>query len=340
MELPREGHLPQGPQGRQHDNSSYYEDGTPVHSPRLLFPPGFQGANGRPSPVQQQHHQPPDGWKPMPQPSSYDGENEKGHGPGKGGPVPAGTIGLFKPRRWRLLRHFPWLTLLAMILSIVCKCPSRLPSLHTGHCHNIQILIPPPGTFLAATIAWKADDCEVDKWSFGVIKTPSVILSLTSTIANTLITYAFANAGTVIFWLLLMKPGGVPITDLHYFSQGATSFKGALKSLGKRRSIMISIGKLISFFSLTHTSTWDGRCSEDFVILHQSKRIVSPIGQGHIRKPYLTQYSYHLGRCQQYCPRHSDAKGAVHPDNRNDTSGDDGPLHQAIAYRRLGRHID
>lgn len=84
------------------------------------------------------------------------------------------------------------------------------------------------------------------------MKQPAEIFSLTSTVANTIMGFAFSGAGITMFWLEVMKPGGIPITDLHYFTQGLSAW-GALKSLFKRKGVTISFGKLVYFLvSDTH----------------------------------------------------------------------------------------
>lgn len=125
MESPQEGHHHPGPQRRQHDSLGYFEGGTPVHTPLPMYASSFQDAQNRPSNGQQKHNDSPGGWQPMPPSFTQYGGGFSGQGPRKPDQVTSGPIGVLQPRRWRLLRHFPWIMSLAMIASIACKCPSR-----------------------------------------------------------------------------------------------------------------------------------------------------------------------------------------------------------------------
>lgn len=72
------------------------------------------------------------------------------------------------------------------------------------------------------------------------------MLAFFSGMTNSLMLLAFTNAWITMFWLQAMKPGGVPITDLHYHTQGAMGLTGAVSALFKGRSIGISLGELSS----------------------------------------------------------------------------------------------
>ena len=102
----------------------------------------------------------------------------------------------------------------------------------------------------------------VDDWSFPIVGNvqPSAILAFFSAMTNSLMLLAFTNAWVTIFWLQAMKPGGVPITDLHYHTQGAMGLTGALSALWKGRSIAISIGKLCAFILCFSLSECAGEC--------------------------------------------------------------------------------
>ncbi|KAH7629358.1 hypothetical protein B0T09DRAFT_342851 [Sordaria sp. MPI-SDFR-AT-0083] len=140
MESPREGYVSHGPQERRHDNSGHFEDGTPVHTPWPLYAPSFQDAHGRASHVQQQHHQPPAGWNPTPLPSVSEGYQDRGCVSGflhwinfprkidrwldqlENPTHPKLTNGIYisKRRQWSDWKHFPWLTIIFIILTIAC----------------------------------------------------------------------------------------------------------------------------------------------------------------------------------------------------------------------------
>lgn len=170
MESPREGYVSHGPQD---DNSGHFKDGTPVHTPRPLYAPSFQDAHGRASHVQQQHHQPPAGWKPTPLPSVSEGDQDRGCVSGflhwinfprkidrwldqlenPTHPKLTNVIYISKRRRWSDWKHFPWLTIIFIILTIACKCSHEVFFCHTVLFHDVQALILTTGTVFAVIIA-------------------------------------------------------------------------------------------------------------------------------------------------------------------------------------------
>lgn len=74
---------------------------------------------------------------------------------------------------------------------------------------------------------------------------PGVLLAYTSTFANTFLEVAFAEASVICFWSRAVK-GKMPITNLHYYWAGSTGVVGAVKALGGKRAVRVSLGESVS----------------------------------------------------------------------------------------------
>ena len=97
------------------------------------------------------------------------------------------------------------------------------------------------GTGAAIAIVLSSDGQPVDgKWS-GKMQ-PGVLLAYTSTVANTLLGLAFAEASVIGFWSRAVK-GKMPITTLHYNWAGTTGVVGARKALRGAKAVRVSLGK-------------------------------------------------------------------------------------------------
>ncbi|KAK3386224.1 hypothetical protein B0T20DRAFT_366202 [Sordaria brevicollis] len=99
---------------------------------------------------------------------------------------------------------------------------------------------------------------------------PSEVLSLISTTSNALMGFAFTSAWTMMFWFLAMEPNGIPITDLHRFTKGAGSAWGAIKSIHKRGSFMISLACIL----VTVSSIGRGPLMQKVLSVETTDRII------------------------------------------------------------------
>ncbi|KAK3388353.1 hypothetical protein B0T20DRAFT_448570 [Sordaria brevicollis] len=119
---------------------------------------------------------------------------------------------------WRpgALRQFPVYGIVPLLLSIAC-------------------------TGIAILIVKLTHHKDINEWSGP--KTPQVLLSYTSTVANSLMSVAFAEAAVITFWRGAV--GGMPVSNLHYVWSSSSSVVGALNSLWRRRAVGVS---LVSIF--------------------------------------------------------------------------------------------
>ncbi|KAK1773954.1 hypothetical protein QBC45DRAFT_426362 [Copromyces sp. CBS 386.78] len=257
MDSTREGLLSRGPQHQQQNSLGYFEDGTPIQTPPPLYSSSFQDDARDRASNQQDNYRPADrlgginfaGWQPLL--SVPDGEDhgdqeqqakensfrdqdpsfddrpvynlEISNKPGSSytredGPDSVYVSKLRPWSSWWNMKHLPWKSLVPLVLCFA----SIGASLYT---------------------AYRAENRPVKDWSFPIVGDvqPSAILAFFSAITNSLMLLAFTNAWVTMFWLQAMKPGGVPITDLHYHTQGAMGLTGALSALLKGRSIGISL---------------------------------------------------------------------------------------------------
>ncbi|KAK3386228.1 hypothetical protein B0T20DRAFT_427615 [Sordaria brevicollis] len=235
-------------QQRENNLSGYPEEGTPIQTPPPLYASSFiqtDTPDGARSNQQHDYRSPVGrpsrinfaGWQPLSDGEDYGGQGQQGKESGsweKGSPSDfrtaqnknrpdAGVYNVSKLRPWSSLwniKHWPWKSVIPLTLCFA----SIIACYYT---------------------AYKADNVPVEDWSFPVVgnfvEQPSAILSFFSTMTNSLMLLGFTNAWVTMFWLKAMKPGGVPITDLHYHTQGAMGLTGALTALFKGRSVAISL---------------------------------------------------------------------------------------------------
>ena len=107
------------------------------------------------------------------------------------------------------------------------------------------------GTVIALSIILASNNKLVNDWS-GIVQ-PGVLLAYSSTAANTLLGFSFAYGWATQFWLQAVS-GRMPLTDLYYYYEGATSVWGAINSLARGRVARVSLGEYYRLVrSLTKT---------------------------------------------------------------------------------------
>lgn len=70
-----------------------------------------------------------------------------------------------------------------------------------------------------------------------------MLLSYTTTVANSLMGVAFAEAAVITFWRGAV--GGMPVSNLHYVWSSSSSVVGALNSLWRRRAVGVSLVSIL-----------------------------------------------------------------------------------------------
>ncbi|KAA8630238.1 hypothetical protein SMACR_09247 [Sordaria macrospora] len=122
------------------------------------------------------------------------------------------------PPSWKpgALRQFPIYGILPLLLSIVC-------------------------TGIAILIVRLTHHKDIEQWSGR--KAPQVLLSYTTTVANSLMGVAFAEAAVITFWRGAVS--GMPVSNLHYVWSSSSSVVGALNSLWRRRAVGVSLVSIL-----------------------------------------------------------------------------------------------
>ncbi|CCC14450.1 unnamed protein product [Sordaria macrospora k-hell] len=82
---------------------------------------------------------------------------------------------------------------------------------------------------------------DIEQWSGR--KAPQVLLSYTTTVANSLMGVAFAEAAVITFWRGAVS--GMPVSNLHYVWSSSSSVVGALNSLWRRRAVGVSLVSIL-----------------------------------------------------------------------------------------------
>ncbi|EGO60120.1 hypothetical protein NEUTE1DRAFT_97331 [Neurospora tetrasperma FGSC 2508] len=108
--------------------------------------------------------------------------------------------------------------------------PTQLSNIH-----------PTIGTGMAILIVRLSHHKDIDSWSGR--KAPQVLLSYTTTVANSLMGVAFAEAAVITFWRGAV--GGMPVSNLHYVWASSSSVVGALTSLWRRRAVGVSLVSIL-----------------------------------------------------------------------------------------------
>lgn len=101
------------------------------------------------------------------------------------------------------------------------------------------------GSVVAVSIILLTNEKDVDDWS-GFMQ-PGVLLAYSSTVANALLGFSFAYGWATQFWVQAVS-GRMPLMDLYYHYEGATSVWGAVNSLLRGRVARVSLGEFFLIF--------------------------------------------------------------------------------------------
>ncbi|KAK3392633.1 hypothetical protein B0T20DRAFT_360744 [Sordaria brevicollis] len=116
-------------------------------------------------------------------------------------------------------RHFPYIGYLSLVASVAC-------------------------TGVATFLIIMSDGQLVSHWYGPMHTSPSVLLALTSALANIMMLTAYAEGWVLFFWIQALK-GNMPLSNIHYNWEAATSAWGSFKSLMKRRALSVSVVSLL-----------------------------------------------------------------------------------------------
>ncbi|EGO56764.1 hypothetical protein NEUTE1DRAFT_45681 [Neurospora tetrasperma FGSC 2508] len=99
-------------------------------------------------------------------------------------------------------------------------------------------------TLLAIYVIFNSQGQLVSEWDGSNRMQPGQLLAFTSTAANSLMMLAYVQGWVSFFWIQALK-GNMPVSNLHYNWEAATSLWGSLKSLMRKRARRVSIVSIL-----------------------------------------------------------------------------------------------
>ncbi|KHE87567.1 hypothetical protein GE21DRAFT_1323046 [Neurospora crassa] len=106
-------------------------------------------------------------------------------------------------------------------------------------------------TLLAIYVIFNSQGQLVSEWAGTNRMQPGQLLAFTSTAANSLMMFAYVQGWVSFFWIQALK-GNMPVSNLHYNWEAATSLWVSLKSLVRKRARRVSVVSILvaitSFF--------------------------------------------------------------------------------------------
>ncbi|KAL1892434.1 hypothetical protein Cpir12675_004548 [Ceratocystis pirilliformis] len=132
-------------------------------------------------------------------------------------------------------------------------------------------------TIVALCVVLNVNGQSVSKYGNSSLQ-PSVILAYTSTVANTALAFAMAEAGTVYYWTQALA--GTQLVNLHYNWLACQGPLGGIKSLIKRRAIVPGLVCLaVGISTLLRGPLVQRVLDINSIIVPVSGSIEAPVGQ-------------------------------------------------------------